>query len=327
MAEMIYDGYAKLYTSVLDPGKFTKLMAKGYWDSIGLWTMGLALSARQMSDGFLEEDDVLYALHATEHALEGLCEVVELWEPVDGGWVIHDYLDPDKGQNSREHIIERRRKDQARQHRHRHGTTAEKSQPGHGGVTRDSHVSNGQIENLKLKTKKRENKAKEIEKIPSPDDGGVVFPDIEAWEPSPDCYAMARDLAARGYPLVDVTDLASEFRLSIQAKGIEHYGYRKLTPAFQSWINKRAKSLRDKRQDPTLPTPPVTTGERTYEWGGITRDWLREHIADLVPEGLFTQTIESSFWGQVKAGTPKDVAAEEIVKDLLTQVEYVGSKS
>jgi hypothetical protein len=326
MAEMIYDGYAKLYTSVLDPGKFTKLMAKGYWDSIGLWTMGLALSARQMSDGFLEEDDVLFALHATEHALEGLTEVVELWEPVDGGWIIHDYLDPDKGQNSREHIIERRRKDQQRQQRHRAGTTGVKSSPSHGGVTRDSHVSNGQIENLKLKTKKREKTGTEPEKTLSQDDG-LDFPDIEAWEPSPDCYAMARELAAKGYPLVDVTDLASEFRLSIQAKGIEHYGYRKLTPAFQSWINKRAKSLRDKRQESPLPVQPTASAERTYEWGGIDRDWLKEHITDLVPEGLFTQAIESSFWARVKTGESKEQTAREIVDDLLTQVEYVGRTS
>ena len=48
---------------------------------------------------------------------------------------------------------------------------------------------------------------------------------------------------------------------------------------------------------------------RTYEWGGVTRQWLKEHIEDHVPNGAFTASREQAFWAEVKTGhEPKEVA-------------------
>lgn len=84
-------------------------------------------------------------------------------------------------------------------------------------------------------------------------------PDIDSWEPKPSHYQCAMGLVDKGYQLVDVNDLSEEFRLAIQAKGIGHYGYRDLDAAFESWIRKRAKSLREQYQSIVPSYPPAAS--------------------------------------------------------------------
>ncbi|MCI1212069.1 MAG: hypothetical protein LKF93_09555 [Bifidobacterium tibiigranuli] len=107
-------------------------------------------------------------------------------------------------------------------------------------------------------------------------------PDIESWKPKPSHYQSAMGLCDRGYQLVDVNDLAEEFRLAIQAKGIGHYGYRDLDAAFESWVRKRAKSLRDQRQAsmPSYPPAPAAPGEHPKTPHRHT--WKCEHTLALL---------------------------------------------
>lgn len=180
-----------------------------------------------------------------------------------------------------------------------------------------------------LLSQKRESNAPEHGSLTGFD--GVVEPEwkqaLQAWEPKPEHHRLARELADKDPHgrMVDVVRLASLFRDDILETGNKR-NVVDFDAAFRKKLRFKASDL---LQEPA-PEPELTTGApmaRSYEWGGITRDWLREHISDLVPDGMFTQTIESSFWGQVKAGTSKEEAAQGIVDDLLTQVEYVGRTS
>jgi hypothetical protein len=72
--------------------------------------------------------------------------------------------------------------------------------------------------------------------------------EIDQWEPKQSHRQKAMALADKGYPLVDIDDLSEEYKLSLQAKGIQHYAYHNLDAAFTTWITKRAKSLRDQHQ-------------------------------------------------------------------------------
>lgn len=177
-----------------------------------------------------------------------------------------------------------------------------------------------------LLSQKRESKAPEHD---SPTDfDGVVEPEwkqvLQSWEPKSEHHQLARELADKDPHgrMVDVIRLASLFRDDILETGNKRHVV-DFDAAFRKKLRFKASDL---LKEPA-PEPELTSGAptpRSYEWNGITRDWLKEHISDLVPEGMFTQTVETSFWGQVKAGMPKDIAAEEIVKDLLMQVEYAG---
>jgi hypothetical protein len=106
-------------------------------------------------------------------------------------------------------------------------------------------------------------------------------PDIDSWEPKPSHYQCAMSLCDKGYQLVDVNDLSEEFHLAIQAKGIEHYGYRDLDAAFESWIRKRAKSLRDQHAiAPSYPPSLAVPGERLRAPHRHT--WKCEHTLSLL---------------------------------------------
>lgn len=55
------------------------------------------------------------------------------------------------------------------------------------------------------------------------------------------------------------------------------------------------------------------SASRSYEWGGITRQWIREHITSRLPPGVFTASREQGFWAEIKTGRdPLEVATEII---------------
>jgi hypothetical protein len=109
---------------------------------------------------------------------------------------------------------------------------------------------------------------------------------------------------------VDVTDLGDEFRLSLQAKGIDHYGYQNLDAAFMQWLGKRAKSLRDERQSQvfhgiTLPSKPMNPHRHTWKCSHVLELLQRDEAtadpddtalraANLLNEGKTTdETLET----------------------------------
>ncbi|MCI2186226.1 MULTISPECIES: hypothetical protein [Bifidobacterium] len=55
---------------------------------------------------------------------------------------------------------------------------------------------------------------------------------------------------------------------------------------------------------------------RSYEWGGITRVWIREHITRHLPPGTFTESREQGFWAEIKTGRDPIETATEIIETI-----------
>lgn len=58
---------------------------------------------------------------------------------------------------------------------------------------------------------------------------------------------------------------------------------------------------------------PKRGAGRGYEWGGISREWIREHIERRLPVGAFSASLEQTFWASVKSGMDAGRAAEIVV--------------
>lgn len=79
--------WVKIDDQFQDHPKFLEVSLAG----VGLWVAGLAYSNRYLTDGFLTANAVRRLGGAAK--LTGELVAAGLWEPVDGGWLIHDYTD------------------------------------------------------------------------------------------------------------------------------------------------------------------------------------------------------------------------------------------
>ena len=96
---------------------------------IALQVAALCYCNKYLTDGFIPHDVIPALLNLNASNLKGLIEYQEvteslvsagLWEAVDGGFVIHDYLDY---QPSREQLLREREQSKKRQERFRNGVT------------------------------------------------------------------------------------------------------------------------------------------------------------------------------------------------------------
>jgi hypothetical protein len=85
--------YIRIDQSLGDHKKAMLLAPRHYLAALGLHVLGIGLSDRLHSDGFLPDASLdKIALGSTTGALKELVRV-GLWEKVEGGYQIHDYLD------------------------------------------------------------------------------------------------------------------------------------------------------------------------------------------------------------------------------------------
>jgi hypothetical protein len=91
--------FARVETSILNHRKFgplirTDVRANGGLAALGLWTLGLAYSMDQLTDGRVPKAWVLQRLrpNIAESSAEQLCGL-GLWEDRGDYWQIHDYLE------------------------------------------------------------------------------------------------------------------------------------------------------------------------------------------------------------------------------------------
>lgn len=82
--------YARMYVASRTLEKYWTLPDNAYrlaWDAI-------AYSREKLTDGFISSG-VLAQVSPAKHPKNAIAVLVErgLWEPVDGGWTIHDYPD------------------------------------------------------------------------------------------------------------------------------------------------------------------------------------------------------------------------------------------
>jgi hypothetical protein len=291
-------GFAQLSNDLWSNAKM-RLIAEEHPKEFALWVISISYCSDKQTDGVLSSYEIRRIL-GVKPAQERRMYELKLWEKQDENTVIHDYL---AYQNSRENIEKNRKGNSDRQARFRQNHVQSN---GDGNALRNAEnnsVESGDVtpENKKEKYK---NKKREIEN-PTP-----TLEDIENWQPKAGHRSKAMELADHGYPLVDVTDLGDEFRLSLQAKGIDHYGYQNLDAAFMQWLGKRAKSLRDERQSQvfhgiTLPSKPMNPHRHTWKCSHVLELLQRDEAtadpddtalraANLLNEGKTTdETLET----------------------------------
>lgn len=78
--------------------------------ALGLWTMCGTYSARHLTDGFVSRAVVAQYADRDLHKLTAALVAAGLFDEVEGGWVLHDYLDWNP---SRDEVLDKRAKVQA----------------------------------------------------------------------------------------------------------------------------------------------------------------------------------------------------------------------
>lgn len=258
-------GYAQLDNGLWSNEKMRRI-AERHPREFALWVFSISFCSDKLTDGMLTQYAIRKIL-CVKSAQERRMIELNLWEKRGDDVYVHDYL---KMQNSRQDIENSRAANARRQAewRGRH-----RGSGNDGNALRDvSHNALRNADVTQANTNTNTNKEREEK------DSTLSQADVVGWEPKREHFASARDLSERGYPLVDVTDLGTEFKLSLQAKGVDHYGYRNLDAAFSQWINKRAKSLRDSRQVPGFA--PLTGIPAPAKMCHHT--WKCRHVLDLL---------------------------------------------
>ena len=116
--------WMKLDDAILDHPKFIRAARNGGSEAIHLWLGLRAWCAQSLSDGFVPGDmvdEVRGPKRGREKALATLVQV-GLVKEMEGGWQLHDYLD---WSDSREEVLDARRKAAARQKAAREKRAAE----------------------------------------------------------------------------------------------------------------------------------------------------------------------------------------------------------
>lgn len=111
----------------------------------GLYARSLSLCARSLSDGRLTQEDA-FSLDGTDEQIAELVRV-GLWEPIDGGYAVHDWLDYNDSaatvKERRRAAADRKRDQRARAAASRDGADVP---PGQAGA---SHRDNGDVANAR----------------------------------------------------------------------------------------------------------------------------------------------------------------------------------
>jgi hypothetical protein len=84
--------WARLDDSAFTHRKFLRLAPA----AIGLWAMGLSYCGRELTDGFIPTEQVTRLIKCSPRVgrvLSRSLVEVRLWEPVEGGYMVHDWLD------------------------------------------------------------------------------------------------------------------------------------------------------------------------------------------------------------------------------------------
>lgn len=78
----------------------------------------------------------------------------------------------------------------------------------------------------------------------------------------------------------------------------------RFVPSMRKWLENR-------QYVKWLASEPIRT-----EWGGITRQWLKQHAISLVPAGAWTDSVEQTFWAHVKTGEDPKTVAQRLVGEI-----------
>lgn len=105
-------GYARLSNEFWSSPSVMKMLAVNP-AAVGFYVASVSYASDNLTDGLIEEQVARYVLRAPEDVIEYLVAEGK-WEPVENGWMIHNYT---KWQNSRKQVETARERDRNRKTR------------------------------------------------------------------------------------------------------------------------------------------------------------------------------------------------------------------
>lgn len=217
--------------------------------SIGLWTLVGSWCGRFSNKGTFSEERVR-KLGGTKRQVNELVSH-GLWERCEEGYRFHDFNG--NGNPTAEEVAERRalrsnagRKGGIASGKSRRSKTEANNKAKRSPSVREATKQTG------THNRNHNHNQTLLSKDKSERDPLPTNEQIRKWEPKPEHRQQVMEMVDKGYPLIDLDNLAKEFRSSLLSKGIDHYQYRDLDAAFDTWILKRAQSKRDQHQSETI---------------------------------------------------------------------------
>lgn len=117
--------YMMLETSIRTHRKFIAAGPAASW----LWACGLGYCQDTLTNGFIPDNAIEFLGVKNARSLAPKLVEVKLWEVVEGGWQMHDYLDHNKSADEVRDIMRRRREGGKKGGRPRKTETSEVSLP------------------------------------------------------------------------------------------------------------------------------------------------------------------------------------------------------
>lgn len=291
-------GYARLSNEFWSAPSVMKMLAVNP-AAVGFYVASVSYASDNLTDGLIEEQVARYVLRAPEDVIEYLVAEGK-WEPVENGWMIHNYT---KWQNSRKQVETARERD-----RNRKAQDASKNVPfgfhseserNPNGIQQDSsrnpngiqpafNVNQNQKENQDTYTQVVEDvnvvdaRAREATATTTGDDARREEALLEAWLPTSDDLAHAASLG------VDGKTLADKMRDKLTRKGFDACGIHRRTPQaldamFRTWIEHEAQWAGE-RPKPVKPPDPVQAHAAKRSWCSPDVRTLMGPYRDLFPE-------------------------------------------
>ncbi|MFA4972810.1 MAG: hypothetical protein WC683_09370 [bacterium] len=253
--------------------------------AVALWLRSIAYANRHLTDGFVPES-MLPKLSSHRHVRSIVRELVEcipptysrgLWEPVEGGWMIHGFLDYSP---SRQEVMARRAADAERQSRHR--SQCESRPVSQRDNTRESHSDKRMCHTPPVPT--RPHTDPEIPPTPLASQEGnadgsrkrsrtgprtirTLLP--REWTPTLEHFEQAKTEGGRNAGWVQ--DQAERMRDYAAGKGWRMADW---DATFRNWIRKALDS-RPSLVASAEPDPSLEAARRIAQTNALTRDRIR----------------------------------------------------
>lgn len=319
-------GYARLSNEFWRSPTAMKMLAVNP-AALGFYVAAVSYSSDNLTDGLIEERVARYVLRVPQDVIDYLVDEGK-WEPVETGWLIHNYA---KWQNSREQIEAARERDRNRKANNRPENIPDgiqmESARNPNGIQTDVNVNQNQNQNQDSLTEggsggEHSNRARVREAAPTAAKEEPVDEDelVDSWHPSAEDTALADRLG------VDVDRLEQRFRDKIARKGLAALGVDRRTTAaldatFRSWIEHEAQWAGERPKPVTQPDRPDVTPTR-LSWCspqvrelmtpyrnrfppdvkglGPGREWYEacKSVADRLNKGEPVETVKNDLTGQ-----------------------------
>lgn len=296
-------GWHKVASDYYEHRKFDGVTALGET----LWNRALAYAARNRTDGFVPRRQVVALVNAEGVYLasgeaagpdDAVAELVRagLWEQVDGGWMIHDYLDFQTSAAHQAAVSAARAASGAK------GGAAKAARRA-AALAEAEAVDAAAASNLLSKTASKPLPELELELPPSEetrarraapstakaDRAQRATRIAEGWEPAD--WDKAREVAS-GLPLVDLDHEHRQFVDWALAKGATNIRW---DSAFHGWLRRAQKFAEQRGGQQVPPRQAAAEAEREREW----RERTERHQAYIRRLGFTVEEWDAEMRGRI----------------------------